>query len=99
LARLARRDGARRLAIILSPILLLAACSSSDDDAWRGYYYANVLSNDAPLVNGPYGDGPQCVAAMHAMLRQAPSTAGFTCAHGCRTASNGVTSDCKEAMR
>jgi hypothetical protein len=85
--------------MILSPVLLLAACSSSDDDAWRGYYYANVLTNAAPVVSGPYANGPQCVATMHALLRQAPSNAGFTCAHGCQTASNGVISDCKEAMR
>lgn len=86
--------------MILSPVLLLAACSSSDDDdAWHGYYYANVLSNAAPVVSGPYANGPQCVATMHALLRQAPSTANFTCARGCQKASNGMISDCKEATR
>lgn len=99
-AIVARRSGAKhrcRTGILL-PVLLLTACSS-DDDGWHGYYYANVLDNAAPLVSGPYPDGPQCVAAMHVMLRQAPTTAGFTCARGCSKTSNGVTADCREALR
>jgi hypothetical protein len=87
------------LSLAMVPMMVVGGCAPSDSDTWRGYYYANVLSNDAPLTKGAYADGPQCVAAMQTMLRHAPTTANFTCGRGCKAGNGGAVSDCTEVAR
>jgi hypothetical protein len=98
-----RKRGAARLAptlgLMLAWTLVGAGACPSRDEGWRGYYYGDVLSSAPAQVSGPYDSAPRCIAAMHALLRRAPTTASFTCARACHAASDGSLEDCREVAR
>ncbi len=93
-----KATGAKGAAVLLA-IALAGGCSHKEAQGWHGYYYDNVLSSSPAQVSGPYDDAPRCVAAMHERLRKAPTTASFTCARHCRTASDGSVENCREVAR
>ena len=80
-------------------LTLAGGCSPGDGKAWQGYYYDDVLSSAPAQVSGPYDSAPQCVAAMHTRLRQAPSLASFACARQCRSGGDGLVDSCREVAR
>lgn len=103
------RRGRVRLIALGAGVLAMAGCSQPSSRDWYGYAYPDLMSNLTARVSGPYKDGQQCLAAMHAMEQTAqpprPITAGYACARGCRfstaTGDSGqlLVSDCDEARR
>jgi hypothetical protein len=98
---LRRKAKGKGIAVLLAAVLLagVGSCSPTDGQDWYGYYYADVFSNAPAQVSGPYDGAPPCVAAMQARLRQAPTTAGFTCARQCHPASDGSVGACRAVAR
>jgi hypothetical protein len=93
-----KATSAKGVAAVLA-VALAGGCSPGGRDGWRGYYYDNVLASAPARVSGPYDSAPQCVAAMHDLLRKAPTTAGFSCARRCQAADDGSVANCREVAR
>jgi hypothetical protein len=91
----------RRICATLGAVACVAAaasCSRLQDPAWYGYYYENVMINNAPAVSRPFPSARACLAAMHAYTRNASRWSGFACARGCQQQNSGILTDCAEVV-
>jgi hypothetical protein len=88
----------RWLCAALACVAALSGCSRLQDPAWYGYYYENVMINNAPAVSRPFPSATACLAAMRGYTRNASRWAGFACARGCQQQNNGILTDCAEVV-
>ena len=65
---------------------------------WYGYYYENVMVNDAPGMSKPFASARQCLTAMRAYTRNSSRWTGFACARGCVPHKNGAVTACDEVV-
>ena len=73
--------------------------SLGESHDWHGYFYENVLVNDAPAVSAAFTSAQACVAAMRQYTLDAPRWAGFACARDCSAPGAGYLADCREVER
>lgn len=88
-----------RCGLLFALLGLLSGCTRADNGTWYGYYYENVMVNQAPAVSRPFGSAPACLASMRNYTRNASRWAGFACARGCSQLQTGFVTDCEAVAR